>query len=68
MPSWSEFEAAAPELAERVRERLPQARVVQLDDGAALDRVLEEAASECEVLGIAGGDGSVAAAQFSIKF
>jgi diacylglycerol kinase family enzyme/membrane-associated phospholipid phosphatase len=49
-------------LAELLRERLPRIRVTQLDDGADLDDVLETVASESDVLGIAGGDGSVTAA------
>lgn len=50
------------DLGERVSARLPRARIVQPDDGGQLDRVLEQAAADCEVLGVAGGDGSIAAA------
>ena len=48
--------------ARELRVRLPRARVVQAHKDAGLERVLRDAAGECEVLGIAGGDGSVAAA------
>jgi diacylglycerol kinase family enzyme len=49
-------------LASTVRERLPRARLSRLEDEQELGDVLEAAASESEVLGIAGGDGSVTAA------
>jgi diacylglycerol kinase family enzyme/membrane-associated phospholipid phosphatase len=45
-----------------VRERLPHARIVQLEPDAELDDVLAQAAADHAVLGIAGGDGSIAAA------
>jgi hypothetical protein len=54
--------SGASDVTERVRERLPAARIVELDSHDELARLLEEAAGECEVLGIAGGDGSIATA------
>jgi undecaprenyl-diphosphatase len=54
--------SGASDVTERLREQLPGARIVELDSHDELGRVLEEAAGECEVLGIAGGDGSIATA------
>ena len=54
--------SSGEELAGTLRERLPQVRIMPLDDGDGLGDVLEAAAGEAEVLGIAGGDGSVTAA------
>ena len=45
-----------------LRSRLPQARVVTLGDDDDLDTALRAAAQDCDVLAIAGGDGSVASA------
>jgi undecaprenyl-diphosphatase len=45
-----------------VRERLPGARIVTLEPDADLADVLARAAEERAVLGMAGGDGSIAAA------
>jgi undecaprenyl-diphosphatase len=45
-----------------LRTRLPQARVVSLDEGGDLEATLREAARECDILGVAGGDGSITAA------
>jgi diacylglycerol kinase family enzyme/membrane-associated phospholipid phosphatase len=45
-----------------LRSRLPRARVVTLEEDDDLDSALRAAAEDCEVLGIAGGDGSVASA------
>ena len=53
---------ADEELARTLRERLPRARITQLDDGHELDEALKAAARESQVLGIVGGDGSVTAA------
>jgi len=50
------------DLTEMLQERLPRVRVTLLDDGGDLHRVLETVASESDVLGIAGGDGSVTTA------
>jgi undecaprenyl-diphosphatase len=50
------------ELARTLHERLPRARIAQLDDGQELGEALEAAAGESRVLGIMGGDGSVTAA------
>jgi diacylglycerol kinase family enzyme len=50
------------DFVDRVRLMLPRSHIVQLDEGADLQRALRAAANECEVLGIAGGDGSVTAA------
>jgi diacylglycerol kinase family enzyme/membrane-associated phospholipid phosphatase len=54
--------SGASDVTERIRARLPGARIVELDSHDQLARVLHEAASECGVLGIAGGDGSLATA------
>jgi undecaprenyl-diphosphatase len=50
------------DIAQTLRERLPAARIVELEDEEQLARRLDEAARHREVLGIAGGDGSVATA------
>ena len=50
------------DVVERLRARLPRAQVVQLEDGDELDAALETAASRAQVVGVAGGDGSVTAA------
>lgn len=42
--------------------RLPRARIVELCDGDDLRGVLRDAAADCRVLGMCGGDGSVNAA------
>jgi diacylglycerol kinase family enzyme/membrane-associated phospholipid phosphatase len=47
------------EFVEWLRSRLPQARVVSLGEDGDLERTLREAARECEILGVAGGDGSI---------
>jgi diacylglycerol kinase family enzyme/membrane-associated phospholipid phosphatase len=47
---------------DEVREALPQAEVVELDEGQDLEEVLREAASRAEVLAIGGGDGTVSSA------
>jgi len=48
--------------AEALRERLPRARVIVVEDPSDLPRVLEEAAEDCTALGVCGGDGSIATA------
>lgn len=45
-----------------IRERLPAARIEEVDDAQELPRILAEAASQAEVLGICGGDGSTVSA------
>jgi undecaprenyl-diphosphatase len=50
------------DLTDTIREALPSARVVVVDDAAALDAALREAASSADALGIVGGDGSINAA------
>ncbi|MGI8810168.1 MAG: bifunctional phosphatase PAP2/diacylglycerol kinase family protein [Acidimicrobiales bacterium] len=45
--------------AETLRKELPEANVVELEDGADLEAALEKAAAEGCVIGVAGGDGSV---------
>lgn len=50
------------DVAESIRAALPAAKVVELAPGDDLPAALIEAARESEVLGIAGGDGSVNAA------
>jgi diacylglycerol kinase family enzyme len=54
--------ASATDLADAVRARLPDARIVELEANDELTRRLEQAAKASEVLGIAGGDGSIATA------
>lgn len=48
--------------AGRLRRRLPGARIVEAGPGEDLPTVLERAASDARVLGVAGGDGSASAA------
>ncbi len=48
--------------AEQLRELLPAADVVVVDDGDRLEEVLEREGSRYRALGVAGGDGSVNAA------
>jgi undecaprenyl-diphosphatase len=50
------------DVADALQARLPRVRIVRLAEDDKLDRVLQAAADDCQVLGIAGGDGSVAAA------
>lgn len=47
---------------DELRERLPAARVVELEDADGLEEVIRAAARHAEVIGIAGGDGSTAVA------
>ncbi|MDQ0376127.1 bifunctional phosphatase PAP2/diacylglycerol kinase family protein [Amycolatopsis thermophila] len=47
---------------DRVGNELPQAKIVELDDGEDLEDALTEAARTCRVLGVAGGDGTINAA------
>lgn len=49
-------------IAGYLQEALPGAEIVELPKGAELRTVLRGAADRCEVLGIAGGDGSVSTA------
>ncbi|GHF76907.1 phosphoesterase [Amycolatopsis bartoniae] len=46
-------------LLDLLREQLPEAEIVQPEDGEDLVEVLEAAARRCRILGIAGGDGSI---------
>jgi diacylglycerol kinase family enzyme len=48
--------------ADVLRHRLPAAEVVELADGDDPDEVLDKAAASSEVLGVAGGDGTVRSA------
>jgi diacylglycerol kinase family enzyme/membrane-associated phospholipid phosphatase len=50
------------DIVDALSARLPRARIVRLTEDDELDDVLHAAADDCDVLGIAGGDGSVAAA------
>ena len=54
-PSAGSSERAAEEL----RTELPDAEVMELDDGADLEAALKEAAARGCVIGVAGGDGSI---------
>ncbi|WP_137144345.1 bifunctional phosphatase PAP2/diacylglycerol kinase family protein [Mycolicibacterium sp. CR10] len=47
---------------DEVHEALPQAKIVELKEDDDVEEVLRAAARDAEVLGIAGGDGTVAAA------
>jgi diacylglycerol kinase family enzyme len=49
-------------VVEELREALPEADVIEIEDGDELSAALEEAATRAAVLGVAGGDGSVNAA------
>jgi undecaprenyl-diphosphatase len=54
--------------ADALREALPDAEVIVLDDPSHLAKVLEEAAPHANAIGVAGGDGSVnTAAQVAVK-
>jgi len=55
-------DATADEAAREVREALPKADVVALDEPEHLTKTLEEAAGQARALGVHGGDGSVNAA------
>jgi undecaprenyl-diphosphatase len=50
------------DFSEWLRSRLPRARVVTLGEDDDLESALRAAADDCEVLAVAGGDGSVALA------
>jgi membrane-associated phospholipid phosphatase/diacylglycerol kinase family enzyme len=50
------------EFVDMLRERLPKAHVTQVEDTQRLEETLEAAANDSEVLGMAGGDGSLTAA------
>lgn len=50
---------ADDELAERLRRELPEAEVIAAPDGAAAAEALAAAAERAQVLGVAGGDGTV---------
>ena len=53
--------------ADDLRERLPQARVIELEDPTELPELLRTEAPRAEVIGICGGDGStVTAAEIAI--
>ena len=47
---------------DRIRERLPRARIVERQEGEDLAEIVEGLARDCAILGICGGDGSVNAA------
>lgn len=47
---------------EKVRHELPEVEIVELQKDADVDAVMRESASRAEVLGVAGGDGTVRAA------
>lgn len=49
-------------MADRLAAALPQAKIVEIEGGDLLLPELQKAAGEAEVLGVAGGDGSVSAA------
>lgn len=48
--------------AELLRTRLPEARVVEIEEGRDVPAALRRAAADASVLGVAGGDGSINAA------
>lgn len=48
--------------SDEIRERLPKARIVELDDATRLPEVAREVARDSEVIGIVGGDGSTVTA------
>lgn len=45
--------------ADELRRELPAAEVIEVEDGAGIDAALEDAARRGDVVGVAGGDGSV---------
>ncbi|TFV55439.1 phosphatase PAP2 family protein [Mycobacterium sp. PS03-16] len=49
-------------VVEEVREELPRAEIVELQDGDDLEAMLRDAAERAEVLAVGGGDGTVACA------
>lgn len=53
---------AGARVSDTVRHELPDAEVIELDEHDDVIKVFEEAASRAEVLGVAGGDGTVSAA------
>jgi diacylglycerol kinase family enzyme len=53
---------ASPGLASRLRAELPQATIIEVNAGQDLARQLRLAAAKAQVLGVAGGDGTVNAA------
>ncbi len=59
-PSAGSALSASP--TERLRDALPQARLVEMNQGEDLADALDGAAHEARAIGIAGGDGSVNAA------
>ncbi|MEA2492603.1 MAG: hypothetical protein QOJ29_514 [Thermoleophilaceae bacterium] len=55
--------------ADDLRERLPRANVIELEDPTKLPEVLRAEAPRAEIIGICGGDGStVAAAEVAVAF
>ena len=48
--------------AEELRDELPEAEVVELEEGDDLEAALKEAAGRGCAIGVAGGDGSINAA------
>jgi undecaprenyl-diphosphatase len=48
--------------ADELRERLPKAKVIELDDPTKLEDVLRSSVNGAAVLGVSGGDGSTATA------
>lgn len=47
-------------IADELRERLPAAEIVELDDDSDIDEIAADVADRAEFLGVAGGDGTVA--------
>jgi undecaprenyl-diphosphatase len=61
-PAWR------PDPLTDLREALPRAEVVEIEDGSRLEAAAERAAAGCRVLGVCGGDGSAnAAAQAAVR-
>lgn len=50
------------DVVSRLRDDLPRARLIELEDGAGLREVLESGAEDATAVGVVGGDGSVNAA------
>ena len=46
-------------LADEIRELLPDAEVVELGEGVDIKAIISDAAARAEVLGVAGGDGTI---------
>ena len=51
--------STSPDLAAELRERLPDAEVIEVSDGEDVAAALRDAARRARIIGVAGGDGTV---------